>query len=73
MESPSTSQQFSRQLQRDKQICYTTAMTRTPERLTHDFYTHYDTVDLARALLGKKLVTLSRGVRTSGVIVEVEG
>ena len=48
-------------------------MTRTPERLTHDFYTHYDTVDLARALLGKKLVTLSRGVRTSGVIVEVEG
>lgn len=41
-------------------------------RYARDFYDHYDTVGLARALIGKKLVTQTRGARTSGMIVEVE-
>lgn len=41
-------------------------------RLPLDFYTHEGTEDLAKSLLGAKLVTVSRGARTSGVIVEVE-
>ena len=40
-------------------------------KLGHDFFCG-DTVSLARSLLGKSLVTVRRGVRTSGVIVEVE-
>jgi DNA-3-methyladenine glycosylase len=41
-------------------------------RLTLDFYEGEGTEALARSLLGTRLVTVSRGVRTSGVIVEVE-
>jgi DNA-3-methyladenine glycosylase len=42
-----------------------------PTRITGSFF-QQGTRDLARALLGKKLVTSSRGVETSGRIVEVE-
>lgn len=48
-------------------------MRQKPERFPPDFFTRYDTVKLARALLGQKLVTSSRGALTSGMIVEVEG
>jgi DNA-3-methyladenine glycosylase len=41
------------------------------QRITGAFF-EQETRDLARALLGKKLVTSSRGVETSGMIVEVE-
>ena len=41
-------------------------------RLIHHFYEQYDTEVLAKSLLGSRLVTSFRGVRTSGVIVEVE-
>jgi DNA-3-methyladenine glycosylase len=44
----------------------------TATRLTRQFYENYDTVSLARALLGQKLVTAFRGVETAGMIVEVE-
>jgi DNA-3-methyladenine glycosylase len=40
-------------------------------RLTQSFY-EQETVALARALLGKKLVTRARGQVTSGIVVEVE-
>ena len=40
-------------------------------RLTQSFFER-DTVALSRALLGKKLVTRSRGLVTAGIIVEVE-
>ncbi len=43
-----------------------------PPRYGRDFYTGVDTVSLARALLGAKLVSVSRGALTSGMIVEVE-
>lgn len=42
-----------------------------PARITGAFF-EQETRDLARALLGKRLVTSSRGVETSGMIVEVE-
>lgn len=45
---------------------------RQPSRLPVDFYADEGTEALARSLLGTRLVTVSRGARTSGVIVEVE-
>lgn len=42
------------------------------ERLPHAFYERHKTELLAKTLLGARLVTSIRGVRTSGVIVEVE-
>lgn len=48
-------------------------MIRKSDRLRRDFFSQHTTVDLARALIGKKLVTSDRGARTSGIIVEVEG
>lgn len=47
-------------------------MTPQVPPLTEDFYAREETEVLARKLLGGKLVTVSRGARTSGVIVEVE-
>ncbi len=47
-------------------------MIRKSDRLRRDFFSQHTTVDLARALIGKKLVTSDRGARTSGMIVEVE-
>lgn len=41
-------------------------------KLKSDFYRQADTVAVARALLGKKLVTHFRGVTTSGIICETE-
>jgi DNA-3-methyladenine glycosylase len=43
-----------------------------PQRYGEDFYTQGDTVSLARSLLGARLVSVSRGALTSGMIVEVE-
>jgi DNA-3-methyladenine glycosylase len=43
-----------------------------PPRYGREFYRGVDTVSLARALLGSRLVTSSRGTVTSGMIVEVE-
>ena len=43
-----------------------------PGRLSHDFFRKVETESLARKLLGARLVTVVRGVRTSGEIVEVE-
>ncbi len=43
-----------------------------PQRYGNDFYTQGDTVLLAHSLLGARLVTVSRGALTSGMIVEVE-
>ncbi len=40
--------------------------------LTEDFYRSEDVLQVARALLGKLLVTKLAGVRTSGIITEVE-
>lgn len=48
-------------------------MRQKAARFPPDFFTRYDTGKLARALLGRKLVTSSRGALTSGMIVEVEG
>jgi DNA-3-methyladenine glycosylase len=45
---------------------------RRPQRYAEDFYTSRDTVSLARSLLGARLVSVSRGALTSGMIVEVE-
>ena len=46
--------------------------TRKAPRLAQHFYDSNDTSALAQGLLGAKLVTMFRGVRTSGIIVEVE-
>lgn len=43
-----------------------------PGRLSLDFFQRAQTESLARKLLGTRLVTVVRGVRTSGEIVEVE-
>lgn len=43
-----------------------------PGRLSADFFRTATTESLARKLLGSRLVTVVRGVRTSGEIVEVE-
>ena len=40
--------------------------------LTESFYTRTDVVQIARELLGKKLVTLFEGKLTSGIITETE-
>lgn len=40
--------------------------------LKKSFYTHSDTLGIARALLGKKLVTSFNGVTTAGIICETE-
>ncbi len=42
------------------------------KRLTADFYTRTDVVQVARELLGKLLVTEFDGQRTSGIITETE-
>src|SRR3712207_3512241 len=42
------------------------------EKLPAAFYEGADVVQIARALLGKRLVTAWEGVRTSGRIVETE-
>lgn len=42
------------------------------KRLTSDFYTRTDVVQVARELLGKVLVTQFDGIRTAGIIAEVE-
>ena len=41
-------------------------------KLTRDFYLNDDVVALARSLLGKRLVTVFDGQRTSGIITETE-
>lgn len=41
-------------------------------RLPRAFYVKHDTISLAQALLGQRLVTFTRGKETSGMIVEVE-
>lgn len=43
-----------------------------PRRYDTAFYSAYDTVGLARALLGSRLVTVSKGLLCSGMVVEVE-
>jgi len=49
------------------------APSRVPEGpYPHEYYASGDTIYLARSLLGSHLVTEVRGVRTSGIIVEVE-
>ena len=40
--------------------------------LPRSFYTHTDTVAIARELLGKYLITQFEGQVTSGIIVETE-
>jgi len=42
------------------------------KRLPEDFYLRTDVLQVARALLGKVLVTQFEGVRTAGLITEVE-
>ena len=41
-------------------------------RFPRAFYAKHETISLAQALLGQRLVTLTRGKETSGMIVEVE-
>jgi len=43
-----------------------------PELLSHSFYLNEDVVEIARELIGKKLVTRFNGVITSGMITETE-
>lgn len=42
------------------------------KKLSKDFYTHTDVVQIARKLLGKELVTYIDGELTSGIITETE-
>lgn len=45
---------------------------KTRKKLPRSFYTRKDVVEVARDLLGKKLVSKAGGVRTSGIITETE-